>query len=182
MPEGDLETWTIRTRAAAFACVASAVFASGAAAEPAAGSGLTATTTVAAEPAEVSRRTNNDAPSSSSAASFGIVPNAATTKPDVAPFDGASRRATATITSTTSELLTAAARDLIKPLLGEFGAAVIGFGAGAACAGAFFGWRASSKSEKNARAASREALADLSALDESEIQDLIGDLPAWLAF
>ena len=182
MPEGDLETWTIRTRAAAFACVASAVFASGAAAEPAAASGLTATTAVAAEPAEVSRRTNNDAPSSSSAASFGIVPNAATTKPDVAPFDGASRRATATITSTTSELLTAAARDLIKPLLGEFGAAVIGFGAGAACAGAFLGWRASSKSEKNARAASREALADLSALDESEIQDLIGDLPAWLAF
>ena len=34
-PEGDLETWTLRARAAAFACVASAVLASGAAAEPA---------------------------------------------------------------------------------------------------------------------------------------------------
>jgi hypothetical protein len=34
-PEGDLEWWTLRARAAAFACVASAVLASGAAAEPA---------------------------------------------------------------------------------------------------------------------------------------------------
>ena len=186
-PEGDLESWTLRARAAAFACVASAALASGAAAEPAAASGSAATKSVVAVERDVtSRRTNDDddanASSFGNASFYSNVGNVATTTPDVAPVDGSSWRATTSRTWTTPELLTAAARDFVKPLLGEFGAAVIGFGAGATLAGLFFGWRASSKSQTNARAASRAALADLSALDESEIQDLIGELPAWLAF
>jgi hypothetical protein len=73
-PEGDLETWTLRARAAAFACVASAVLVSGAAAEPAVASGE-AMTVAKMERDGTRTRTNNEKASSSSS-SFG---NAATT-------------------------------------------------------------------------------------------------------
>ena len=189
-PEGDLETWTLRARAAAFACVASAVLASGAAAEPAVAS--REANAVAAQKRD--RRPIVDdsfAASDDASASFVSVANVsvgsevalvdANTLPSTAEEENTDVLLTETGTSP-QKLLAAAAENFVKPLLGEFGAAVLGFGAGAAASGFFFGWRVSAKEKKNARAASRAALADLSTLDESEIQDLIGELPAWLAF
>ena len=223
-PEGDLETWTLRARAAAFACVASAVLVSGAAAEPAVASGEAMTVAKMEREDGTRTRTNNENASSSStttdrvvagstsdiaplrSGSSAVVPRSAPNKSllsaspafsegneaqsdiYVAPGSSANpptslvERPTTTRAFDFPELLAAAAKNFIKPLLGEFGAAVVGFGAGALLASVFFGYRMSQKSEKNARAASRAALADLSALDESEIQDLIGELPAWLAF
>ena len=70
----------------------------------------------------------------------------------------------------------------VKPLLSEFGAAVLGFGAGSVFIGFFMGWQQSNRGKKSKRASNRQALADLSMLDEAEIQELIGELPAWLAF
>lgn len=84
--------------------------------------------------------------------------------------------------SKVADFVTAAVRSFIKPLLSEFGAAVLGFGGGAVITGLFMGWQQSQKNKKINKAASRQALADLSTLDESEITDLIGELPAWLAF
>ena len=177
-PEGDLETWTLRARAAAFACVASAVLVSGAAAEPAVASGEAMTVAKMEREDGTRTRTNNENASSSS-----TTTDVAGSTSDIAPLNPRSLVERPTTSAFDfPELLAAAAKNFIKPLLGEFGAAVVGFGAGALLASVFFGYRMSQKSEKNARAASRAALADLSALDESEIQDLIGELPAWLAF
>ena len=103
------------------------------------------------------------------------------------PSISASASASATGSSgdpTTSipELVAAAARAFVKPLLSEFGAAVLGFGVGAVASGFFMGWQQSKKGRRADRASNRQALADLSMLDESEIQELVGELPAWLAF
>jgi len=178
-PEGDLETWTLRARAAAFACVASAVLVSGAAAEPAVASGEAMTVAKMEREDGTRTRTNNENASSSAQERVHVAPGSSANPPTSLSLV---ERPTTTRAFDFPELLAAAAKNFIKPLLGEFGAAVVGFGAGALLASVFFGYRMSQKSEKNARAASRAALADLSALDESEIQDLIGELPAWLAF
>ena len=84
--------------------------------------------------------------------------------------------------SSVPELVAAAARAFVKPLLSELGAAVLGFGVGAVASGFFMGWQQSKKGRRADRASNRQALADLSTLDESEIQALVGELPAWLAF
>ena len=84
--------------------------------------------------------------------------------------------------SSVPELVAAAARAFVKPLLSELGAAVLGFGVGAVASGVFMGWQQSKKGRRADRASNRQALADLSTLDESEIQALVGELPAWLAF
>ena len=70
----------------------------------------------------------------------------------------------------------------MKPLLSEFGAAVLGFASGAAFASVFMGWQQSRATDRRTRSQNRQALADLAVLDESEIQALVGELPAWLAF
>jgi len=75
-----------------------------------------------------------------------------------------------------------AVQAFVKPLLSEFGAAVLGFGVGAVAAGFFMGWQQSRLDAKKNRSVNRQALADLSMLDEAEIQELVGELPAWLAF
>ena len=80
------------------------------------------------------------------------------------------------------EQVAAAVVAFLKPLLGEFGAAVLGFGVGAVASGFFMGWQQSKKSKGKEKTASRQALADLATMDESEIQELVGELPAWLAF
>lgn len=74
----------------------------------------------------------------------------------------------------TGEQLGQAIQALVKPLLSEFGAAVLGFGAGSVFVGFFMGWQQSNRGKKNKRTSSRQALADLSMLDEAEIQELIG--------
>ena len=196
-PEGDLETWTLRARAAAFACVASAVLASGAAAEPAVAS--REANAVAAR-RDRARIVDDDAVSFFFDAKARADADAASSSVGVATefeSEGAAVDGTNALSEPPAEeengdvpqtetslqkLLTAAAENFIKPLLGEFGAAVLGFGFGAVASGFFFAWRVSVKERKGERAASRAALADLSTLDESEIQDLIGELPAWLAF
>ena len=187
-PEGDLETWTLRARAAAFACVASAVLASGAAAEPAVAS--REANAVAAQKRDRRPIVDDSSFVASDDASLSFVGVAnvsvgsegAVVDANALPSTAEEDLETETGRTSPQKLLAAAAENFVKPLLGEFGAAVLGFGAGAAASGFFFGWRVSSKEKKNARAASRAALADLSTLDESEIQDLIGELPAWLAF
>ena len=80
------------------------------------------------------------------------------------------------------EQVAAAVVAFVKPLFGELGAAVLGFGGGAVASGFFMGWQQSKKSKGKEMTASRQALADLATLDESEIQELVGELPAWLAF
>ena len=80
------------------------------------------------------------------------------------------------------EQVAAAVVAFVKPLFGELGAAVLGFGGGAVASGFFMGWQQSKKSKGKEKTASRQALADLATLDESEIQELVGELPAWLAF
>ena len=76
----------------------------------------------------------------------------------------------------------AAGQAFVKPLLSEFGAAVLGFASGAAFASVFMGWQQSRATDRRTRSQNRQALADLAVLDESEIQALVGELPAWLAF
>jgi hypothetical protein len=195
-PEGDLETWTLRARAAAFACVASAVLASGAAAEPAVASreanavaSRRDRTRIVDDDAvsfffDANARDDADAASSSVGVATDVGSEGAVVDVNALPEAPAEEENGDVPQTETSlqKLLAAAAENFIKPLLGEFGAAVLGFGAGAVASGFFFAWRVSVKERKGERAASRAALADLSTLDESEIQDLIGELPAWLAF
>jgi hypothetical protein len=196
-PEGDLEWWTLRARAAAFACVASAVLASGAAAEPAVASREANAVAARRDRARIvdddavsfffdaSARDDADAASSSVGVATEFESEGAVVDGTNALSEPPAEEENGDVPQTETslqKLLAAAAENFIKPLLGEFGAAVLGFGAGAVASGFFFGWRVSVKERKGERAASRAALADLSTLDESEIQDLIGELPAWLAF
>jgi|AntAceMinimDraft_1070359.scaffolds.fasta_scaffold30009_1 hypothetical protein len=111
--------------------------------------------------------------------SFKLV-NVYAVQPD--DIDASSNDAPPSTEPSAGEQLGEAIQAFVKPLLSEFGAAVLGFGVGAVFIGFFMGWQQSNRGKRSRRTSSRQALADLSMLDEAEIQELIGELPAWLAF
>ena len=80
--------------------------------------------------------------------------------------EGISQEALVAKVESIEKFITAAVRSFIKPLLSEFGAAVLGFGGGAVTTGLVMGWQQSSRNKKTKSASDRNALADLATLDE----------------
>ena len=109
-----------------------------------------------------------------------VSPSASEAPPD--PFSSDPSDPSSPSSSTALGRFAAAGQAFVKPLLSEFGAAVLGFASGAAFASVFMGWQQSRATDRRTRSQNRQALADLAVLDESEIQALVGELPAWLAF
>jgi len=72
--------------------------------------------------------------------------------------------------------------ETLSPMLSSVNAAVCGFVLGAVMVGFVFFTRENRRDRRSSQLLTRQALADLSALDEKEIKELAGNLPAWLAF
>ena len=140
-------------------------------------------------PRRATRAARGGAPRSAAAAAGDATTTTATASEAEAaseapqdPFSSDPSDPSSPSSSTALGRFAAAGQAFVKPLLSEFGAAVLGFASGAAFASVFMGWQQSRATDRRTRPQNRQALADLAVLDESEIQALVGELPAWLAF